>query len=279
MPSVSYQLIPIDDPRDARLDHYRRLRDVQLRQMMEPEEGLFIAEGSKVIQRAFAAGLQPYSLLLSPRWLPLLAELAVPESTPIYLLEEPIIESVTGFHVHRGALAAMRRPGLPTVEEILASTRRILVLEDIVDHTNVGAMFRCAAAFSFDAVLVAPRCADPWYRRSIKVGMGAVFSIPWTRLPSWEQAVPTLTKAGFTSVALTLAQDAVPLSRLELRNAKVALLLGSEGHGLSQRWQEAATYRAIIPIAEHVDSLNVGAAAAIACYELQGTGESTVGSP
>jgi tRNA G18 (ribose-2'-O)-methylase SpoU len=160
------------------------------------------------------------------------------------------------------------------VADVIDGARSVLVLEDVVDHTNVGAIFRCGAALGFDAVLLAPRCADPLYRRSVKVAMGAVFSVPWTRLPDWYGALPALSAAGFTTVALTLAPDAVPIEDAVAGLDRVALVLGSEGHGLSDRWQESADRRAIIPMArtrEHgVDSLNVAAASAVACYVTAG---------
>jgi tRNA G18 (ribose-2'-O)-methylase SpoU len=173
---------------------------------------------------------------------------------------------VTGFHVHRGALASLERRPLPSVESVLAGARSVLVLEDIVDHTNVGAIFRCAAGLGFDAVLLAPRCADPLYRRSIKVAMGTVFSVPWTRLPDWYDALPMLARAGFATVALTLADDAVEIEEAVTGVDKVALVLGSEGHGLSAHWERAASRRAVIPMHAGVDSLNVAAATAVACY-------------
>jgi tRNA G18 (ribose-2'-O)-methylase SpoU len=144
------------------------------------------------------------------------------------------------------------------------------MLEDVVDHTNVGAIFRCGAAFGFDAVLLAPRCADPLYRRSVKVAMGAVFSVPWTRLPDWAGALPSLSERGFTTVALTLAPDATPVEEAVAGVDRVALVLGAEGHGLSPTWESAADRRAIIPMAPGVDSLNVAAAASVACYVTAG---------
>ncbi len=152
------------------------------------------------------------------------------------------------------------------MDEVLAGARTVLVLEDLVDHTNVGAIFRCGAAFGFDAVLLAPRCADPLYRRSIKVAMGAVFAMPWTRLPDWAVALPTLSGLGFTTVALTLADDARPVEEAVAGLDRVALVLGSEGHGLSRRWEGSADRRAIIAMSGEVDSLNVAAAAAVACF-------------
>jgi tRNA G18 (ribose-2'-O)-methylase SpoU len=163
-------------------------------------------------------------------------------------------------------LASLERRSLPSVESVLEGARSVLVLEDIVDHTNVGAIFRSGAALGFDAVLLAPRCADPLYRRSIKVAMGAIFSTPWTRLPDWYDALPSLSAAGFTTVALTLAPDAVPIESAVAGVDKVALVLGSEGHGLSPRWEQSADRRAIIPMREGIDSLNVAAATAVACY-------------
>ena len=154
----------------------------------------------------------------------------------------------------------------PPVADVLDGARSVLVLEDLVDHTNVGAVFRSGAALGFDAVLLAPRCADPLYRRSIKVAMGAVFSLPWTRLTDWHGALPMLSASGFTTVALTLADDAVPIEEAVAGLDKVALVLGSEGHGLSDRWEQAADRRAIIPMAAGIDSLNVAAASAVACY-------------
>jgi tRNA G18 (ribose-2'-O)-methylase SpoU len=259
-------IVEIDDPADPRLGDYRDLRDVSLRKHVEAEHGLFLAEGEKVVRRAVAAGFRPRSFLMAPRWLDGLADELSASSAPCYVMSEALIESVTGFHVHRGALASLERLPLPPVASVLDGARSVLVLEDLVDHTNVGAVFRSGAAMGFDAVLLAPRCADPLYRRSIKVGMGAVFSMPWTRLPSWSDALASLSAAGFTTVALTLAPDAVPIEEAVAGLDRVALVLGSEGHGLSSRWETTADRRAIIPMAPGIDSLNVAAASAVACY-------------
>jgi tRNA G18 (ribose-2'-O)-methylase SpoU len=185
---------------------------------------------------------------------------------PCYVVPEDLIADVAGFHLHRGALASLQRRPLPPVEELLAGARTVLVLEEIVDHTNVGAIFRSGAALGVDAVLLAPRCADPLYRRSIKVSMGTVFAVPWTRLPDWYDALPSLSGAGFTTVALTLADDATAIEDAVAGQERVALVLGSEGHGLSPRWESSADRRAIIEMREGVDSLNVAAASAVACY-------------
>ncbi|NGN93243.1 RNA methyltransferase [Nocardioides sp. KC13] len=259
-------LIEISDPADPRLADYRDLRDVELRKSLESSEGLFLAEGEKVVRRAVTAGFEPRSFLMAPKWVDGLADVLESTDVPCYVMSERDAEKVTGFHVHRGALASIRRRPLPSVESVLAGARSVLVLEDIVDHTNVGAIFRSGAALGFDAVLLAPRCADPLYRRSIKVAMGAVFALPWTRLPDWYEALPTVSAAGFTTVALTLADDAVDIEKAVEGVDKVALVLGSEGHGLSPRWQQAADRRAIIPMSAGIDSLNVAAATAVACY-------------
>jgi tRNA G18 (ribose-2'-O)-methylase SpoU len=259
-------LVDVTSADDPRLEDYRDLRDVQLRQHFEAEHGLFLAEGEKVVRRAVEAGFRPRSFLMAPRWLDGLADVLSSADVPVYVVPEALAEEVTGFHVHRGALASLHRNPLPPVDDVLAGARSVVVLEDIVDHTNVGAIFRSAAALGFDAVLVAPRCADPLYRRSVKVGMGAVFSVPWTRLPDWYDALPDISAAGFTTVALTLADDAVPIEQAVAGVDRLALVLGSEGHGLSPRWEQASQRRATIPMTAGIDSLNVAAATAVACY-------------
>ncbi|WP_122817628.1 TrmH family RNA methyltransferase [Nocardioides pantholopis] len=259
-------VVEITDPADPRLGDYRDLRDVELRKHLEAEHGLFLAEGEKVVRRAVEGGFTPRSFLMAPRWLDGLADVLATSDAPCYVLSEALAEEVTGFHVHRGALASLERRPLPPLAEVLDGARSVLVLEDIVDHTNVGAIFRSGAALGFDAVLLAPRCADPLYRRAIKVAMGAVFTVPWTRLPDWYDALPTLSAAGFTTVALTLAEDATEIEAAVAGVDKVALVLGSEGHGLSSRWEQSADRRAIIPMREGIDSLNVAAATAVACY-------------
>ena len=260
------EFIEISAADDPRLVDYRDLRDVELRKSVEASEGLFLAEGEKVVRRAAAAGFAARSFLMAPRWLEGLGDVLEASEAPCYVVSEALAEEVTGFHVHRGALASMQRRPLPSVESVLAGARSILVLEDLVDHSNIGSCFRNGAALGFDAVLLAPRCADPLYRRAIKVAMGTVFSVPWTRVPDWYDALPMLSSAGFTTVALTLAEDSVPIEEAVAGVDKVALVLGSEGHGLSARWERAADRRAIIPMSAGVDSLNVAAATAVACY-------------
>ena len=259
-------------PDDPRLGDYVRLRESSLRRSLESERGLFIAEGEKVIRRAVEAGHRPRSFLLAPRWLPGLADVLERwPDVPVYVVDEAVAEQVTGFHVHRGALASLHRGDLPPLADLLALDR-LVVLEDVVDHTNVGAVLRSAAGLGWQGALLSPRCADPLYRRAVKVSMGAVFSLPWTRLPGWREAPALLTDAGFTTVALTLADDSEDLDRVAARvgggGGKVAVLMGTEGAGLSDHWASSATVRARIPMRAGIDSLNVAAAAAIACYAL-----------
>jgi tRNA G18 (ribose-2'-O)-methylase SpoU len=260
------ELVAIGSSDDERLRDYRHLRDVELRKAVEAEHGLFLAEGEKVVRRALDAGYTPRSFLMAERWLPGLADLLDATDAPCYVVSEALAEEVTGFHVHRGALASLARTPLPSVDHVLAGARSVLVLEDLVDHTNVGAVFRSGAAMAFDAALLAPRCADPLYRRAIKVSMGAVFSLPWTRIPEWYDALPALSARGFTTVALTLADESVPIEEAVRGVNRLALVLGSEGHGLSPRWEDSADVRATIPMAAGIDSLNVAAASAVACY-------------
>jgi tRNA G18 (ribose-2'-O)-methylase SpoU len=260
------ELVEIDSPDDPRLADYRDLRDVELRKHLEAEHGLFLAEGEKVVRRAVEAGHRPRSFLMAPRWLDGLADVLATSGAPCYVVSERLSEAVTGFHVHRGALASLERRPLPSLDEVLTGARTVLVLEEIVDHTNVGAIFRSGAALGIDAVLLAPRCADPLYRRSIKVAMGAVFALPWTRLPDWYDALPALAERGFTSVAMTLADGAVPVEEAVAGVDRLALVLGSEGHGLSPRWEESSDRRATIEMSAGIDSLNVAAATALACY-------------
>jgi tRNA G18 (ribose-2'-O)-methylase SpoU len=266
-------VVEADDPR---LADYVRLRETSLRRHLESQHGLFIAEGEKVIRRAVDAGYRPRSFLLAERWLRGLADVLDrwPE-VPVYVVTEALAERVTGFHVHRGALASLHREVRHTVGQLLAASDRLVVIEDVVDHTNVGAVLRNAAALGWDGALLAPRAADPLYRRAVKVSMGAVFSLPWARLTDWSAAPGLLRTAGFTTVALTVADDAVDLSEVAVRQqtppGKIAILLGTEGAGLSQRWTDGADLRAMIPMQAGIDSLNVAAASAIACYVLGST--------
>ena len=266
-------VIRVTDPDDDRLADYTRLTDVALRTRIEPARGLYIAEGSTVIRRAVAAGHRPRSFLMAERWLPDLADLleqvgaGAPGDVPVYVGEPAVLESITGFHVHRGALAAMHRPAPEPLDRLLAGARRLAVLEDVVDHTNVGAVFRSAAALGVDAVLVSPRCADPLYRRSVRVSMGTVFQVPWGRLEPWPGGLAELKALGFTVAALALTYDAVSLDDVAAAPPKkLALVLGTEGDGLSRGAVAAADLVVRIPMAGGVDSLNVAAAAAVAFW-------------
>lgn len=257
------------------LDHealadYNRLTDVALRRVSEPEGGLYIAESTKVIERALRAGHVPRSVLMTDRWLPDIEPLVADHEGEIFVGDAALLETLTGYHLHRGALAAMHRPELPTVVSVLEGARRVVVLEDIVDHTNVGAIFRAVAGLGADAVLITPRCADPLYRRSVRVSMGTVLQVPWTRLPEWPAGAGLLREAGFEVAALALSDDAVTLDAYAAAPPdRVALLLGTEGDGLSRAALRAADTVVTIPMLHGVDSLNVAAASAVALWALR----------
>lgn len=260
----------VTDAADPRLADYTSLRDVGLRKSLEAERGLFLAEGEKVIRRAIGAGYPVRSVLTTERWLQSLSD--VLDDVLVYVVSDEVMTGVAGFQVHRGALASMARIPLPPVVEAVAGAARIVVLEDLVDHSNIGAIFRCAAALGVDAIVLSPRCADPLYRRAVKVSMGAVFSIPYARMDNWYDGLAELRSAGFQTLALTPDQSATPIDTVKMGD-RVALLLGSEGPGLSSRWLHEADSPVCIPMsakamAAGVDSLNVVAAAAIACHGL-----------
>ncbi|WP_324652737.1 RNA methyltransferase [Georgenia sp. H159] len=277
-------LIRITDPTDERLADYTSLTDVALRRRLETERGLYMAESTNVITRAIAAGHRPRSFLMAEKWLAGMAPVIASgcggdddggPDVPVFVAEEPVLREITGFHLHRGALAAMHRPALEPVADVLArardgaGARRVAVLEDIVDHTNVGAMFRSAAGLGVDAVLVTPRCADPLYRRSVRVSMGTVFQVPWTRITAWPAGSHELRAAGFTVAALALSPDSVSLDEfaetaaVTAPDSKVALVLGTEGDGLRRGTIAAADVVVRIPMSGDVDSLNVAAASAV----------------
>ncbi|MGJ5723588.1 TrmH family RNA methyltransferase [Brevibacterium sp. H602] len=266
----------VDDSSDAlhgRLEgmrDYTQLTDVALRSVREPAEGLFIAESSKIIRRAHAVGLSPRSFLTSPKWLFDLADIISESDVPIFIGTDAAVESLTGFHLHRGALAAMGRPAPAPVASLIANARRLVVIEDIVDHTNVGAIFRSAAAFGADAVLVTPRCADPLYRRSIRVSMGTVFQVPWTRIESWPDGIAELQEAGFHVAALALDDESVSLRQFAATAPeRTAVVFGTEGDGLKRSTISACDSTVMIPMSGGVDSLNVAAASAVTCFALQ----------
>ena len=257
----------ITDPDDDRLGDYRALTDLELRIKWEPPNGLFIAEGELVLRRALRAGYRPRSYLIDAKRTGQLADL--PDDAPVYAASPAVLERATGFHVHRGVLGSFHRLPLRDAGELLGDARRVAVLEDINNHTNIGAVFRDAAALGVDAVLLSPTCADPLYRRSVRVSMGEVFAIPYARLEPWPDALAQVREAGFTILAMTPSPDAVPMQRLKPdERSRAALLLGAEGPGLSRHALAASDVRVKIPMRRNVDSLNVAAAAAVAFWEL-----------
>lgn len=261
------ELIEIAQADDPLLADYRNLRDVELRTHLEAEHGLFLAEGEKVVRRAVEAGYTPRSFLMAARWLDGLADILDRTDAPCYVVSEALAERVTGFHVHRGALASMRREPLPPLESVVRNARRVAVLEDLVDHANVGAAFRSALALGVDAVLLSPRCADPLYRRAVKVSMGAVLQIPWSRVETWPGGLTELRRHGFSVVALTISDDAIELDDLVRRRLpRLALVFGTEGHGITEEACSLADLRVRIPMSGGADSLNVAAATAVVFY-------------
>lgn len=263
------ELLTVTDADDPRLDDYRGLTDAALRIMREPSRGLYIAESTKVIARAVAAGHRPRSVLVQERQLDDIREIVGDLDVPVYVVPDEVAEDLTGFAVHRGTIASMHRPELPSVREVLEGARVVLILENIGDHTNVGAAFRAAAGLGADAVLVSPGGADPLYRRSVRVSMGTVFQVPWTRIPDWDSAIADLHTADFDIAALALRDDAVTLSAYVAdRPERVALVMGSEGDGLSRTVIDAADTVVTIPMSGGVDSLNVASAAAVALWAL-----------
>lgn len=262
--------IDIDSLDLPELRDYVSLTDIALRRVLEPAEGLYMAESVKVIERALAAGHRPRSVLTQPKFLPQVERLLSnhPDTT-VFVGSEALLEQLTGYRMHRGMMAAMHRPTLPDARALLASTRTALVLDGIVDHTNVGAAFRNAAALGADAVFVTETCADPLYRRSVRVSMGTVLQIPWTRLPAWNIAGEMFADAGVTLAALALDNRAITLREFaRARPERVALVLGTEGHGLDAHALRAAQTTVMIPMQHGVDSLNVAATSAVALYAL-----------
>lgn len=282
------QFITIDSIDDERVAAYTNLTEIQLRNRLEPERGLFIAESPKVIDRALAAGREPISLLVEEPWIEGMSQTfdVVDKrwgtDIPVYVASPEQLRQLTGYRLHRGALSAMRRWPLPSVEETCRDARRVAVMENIVDHTNVGALMRSAAALDVDAVLVTPSCGDPLYRRAARVSMGTVFQIPWTRIGGddkhfWpRRGLEELRSLGFTTVAMALSDDSISLDELTRRLSnspesadhidKLALIFGTEGDGLSRHTIAGADLTVKIPMSHGVDSLNVAASSAVAFY-------------
>ena len=295
-------IVRVESLDDPRLDAYARLTEVQLRSKLEPEQGIFIAESDKVVKRALAGGMEPLSLLMEEKWLPVMQPVIddmtqrFPDA-PAFVAPEGELRKLTGYELTRGALGAFRRPPLPTVADVCAGARRIAVLENITNHTNVGAIFRSAAALGIDAVLVTPACYDPLYRRAVRVSMGTVFQVPWTRIggegagttgagadsasaedrgarggkaADWaREGIPLLHDLGFKTAALALSDDSVPLGDARLAaEERLALVFGTEGDGLAASTIARCDYTVRIPMHRGVDSLNVAAASAVAFWEL-----------
>lgn len=267
------EITHIDAPELAVFSH---LTEAQLRNRLEPEQGIFIAESPKVIARALDAGCQPVSLLMERRKFNAAREIVERcGDIPIYTGERALLAELAGYTLTRGILCAMRRPALPSVEELCANARRVAVLEGMVDATNVGAIFRSAAALHMDAVLVTPTCCDPLYRRAARVSMGTVFQIPWTRIGEdpgqWPHpGLDRLHALGFETAAMALRDDALSIEDPRLMAAhKLAIVLGTEGDGLCAATIDGCDYTVRIPMSHGVDSLNVAAAAAVAFWQLR----------
>nr|WP_239075393.1 RNA methyltransferase [Planosporangium flavigriseum] len=259
--------VAVTDPDDERIADYRALTDLELRTRWEPPSGLFIAEGELVLRRALRAGYRMRSVLVDEKRLRQVKDLG--DDAPVYAASQAVMDAVTGFHVHRGVLASFHRKPLLDPGDVLAGARRIAILEDVNNHTNIGAIFRGAAALGMDAVLLSPTCADPLYRRSVRVSMGEVFAVPYATLDPWPAGLEQVRRAGFTLLAMTPAPDALPIQRLTAKEReRPALLLGAEGAGLTREAIAASDQAVVIPMHAGVDSLNVAAAAAVAFWEL-----------
>lgn len=271
-------VIRVTDLSHPLLADYRGLTDVALRSISEVDNGLYIAESLKILERALRAGHSPRSVLSSETWLGHLTELArtLPgclDDVPVFITKDDLVESLTGYRVHRGTLASMHRPVLPTLDSLVSGATRLVVLEDIIDHTNVGAIFRSVAGIGADAVIVSPSCADPLYRRSVRVSMGTVLQTPWTRASSWDEIVTCLRRNDVSIVALALTPEATTLDEFATRSPeKLAVVLGTEGMGLSPRALACADHVVSIPMRHGVDSLNVAAASAVALWALRPSG-------
>ena len=270
-------IVEITDLSLRELNPYTQLTHAQLRSRREPEQGILIAESAKVISCALDAGCRPLSLLMERRHLPMFARQLEARcgDVPVYTADREVLARLTGYALTRGMLCAMRRPALPDAEAVCRNSRRVAVLENITDASNVGALFRSAAALGMDAVLAAPSCCDPFYRRSIRVSMGTVFQIPWTWIDgAWPTpGLSRLKELGFQTAALALDHRSISIDDPVLARAdKLALLLGSEGDGLSPETIAGCDYTVRIPMFHQVDSLNVAAAAAVAFWQLRARG-------
>ena len=266
-------IIKINDLNSPQLDIYARLSEVQLLRFYEPKSGIFIAESPKVIERALNAGYEPISFLLEDKHIETEGKALLERCSniPAYTAPFDVLTQLTGFQLTRGMLCAMRRKNLPILEELCQNVHRIAILENITNPTNIGAIFRSAAALNIDAILLTPSCSDPLYRRAIRVSMGCVFQIPWTFLDN-ASYIPTLQKLGFKNAALALSDNSVSIDNKDLmKEEKLAIILGNEGDGLSLDTIENSDYTVKIPMKDGVDSLNVAAASAVAFWQLKYT--------
>ena len=268
-------IIEITDFQAPELDVYARLSEGQLLNRHEPEKGIFIGESPKVVERALNAGCEPLSVLTERKHIEGEAREVIRRcgEVPVYTADLDVLTQMTGYSLTRGMLCAMRRPPLPTVEEVCRGARRIAVLENVVNPTNVGAIFRSAAALGMDAVLLTPFCSNPLYRRSIRVSMGTVFQVPWTFLGekgSWPgEGMALLKKMGFQTAAMALKEDSVSIEDTRIRGAdRLAVILGTEGDGLAEETIADCDFTIRIPMSHGVDSLNVAAASAVAFWQL-----------
>ena len=266
-------VIPVTDLSHPGLQSYARLTEAQLRNRLEPEQGIFIAESPKVIRVALDAGYEPVSLLTEEKHIAgqaadIVARLA---SLPVYTGSRDLLASLTGYELTRGVLCAMRRPVLPTVERICSGKRRIVLVDNVVNSTNTGAILRAAAALGIEGILFTPTCCDPLNRRSVRVSMGTVFQIPWTYFPAWPvPGTEQLHALGFKTVAMALTPDAIPIDTPSLMaEERLVIVMGTEGDGLDSRTIDSCDYKAVIPMQRGVDSLNVAAAAAVAFWQLR----------
>ena len=270
-------IIEITDLNDERTELFTRLTEAQLRNRLEPEKGIFIAESAKVVRLALEMGCKPVAYLMERRQLTNQGREFIENagSVPIFTADDEVLEGLTGYRLYRGVLAAMRRPKLPSVDEVLKNAHRVAVLEGIVDSTNIGAIFRSAAALNVDAVLVTANCGDPLYRRAVRVSMGTVFQVPWTRIgetnEDWpERGLEKLRSLGFKSAAMALSDDSVSIDDERLnKEEKLCIVFGTEGDGLAKETIARCDYTVRIPMAHGVDSLNVASAAAVAFWQLR----------
>lgn len=263
-------VIPISDLSDPRLADYSHLTDVALKKARGTEHGLYLAESALVLERALRAGHQPRSVLALGGTVDEALAL-VGDDVPVFSGPGELLAELTGYILHRGLIASMNRPPLPEPDELLATARRIVILEDVADPTNVGAIFRSAGAIGADAILVTPRCSDPFYRRAIRVSMGTVLQVPWTRVGDWPSTRQLLTAHGFHVAALALTPDAVSLRDFDgASQERLALVLGAEGPGLTDEALDASDTVVQIPMKHGIDSLNVAAASAVAMWALSG---------